>query len=590
MRRPIPSRIRASVAVAALLPLVLCAAAGAASAGTGEDGEGGTVAALIRRYVQDYGSLDRFHTAPWSAVRAARFREFFRSYRSALDSLPFERMERQDQVDAVLFRNELAHELERLDLSATRFAEMLPLIPFAPALIALEDGRRALKPADPESTAALLNGVGTAILASKARHDSMARGRPFPVKRTVAYRAARAVREIRRMLGEWHGYRAGYDPLYTWWTAAPYAVVDSLLGDYANFLGERLAGVKPDDRTTIIGDPIGRDALLAELRHAMIPYTPEELIAIAKEEMAWCDAEMLKASRELGYGDDWRKALEHVKNLHVEPGRQPELIAGMAREAVEFLESRDLLTIPPLAKETWRMEMLSPEAQLASPFFLGGEVIQVAYPTSGMGHEAKMMSLRGNNVHFARATVHHELIPGHHLQGFMNQRYRTYRSVFGTPFWTEGWALYWEMRLWDLGFPRGPEDRVGMLFWRMHRCARIIFSLSFHLEKMTPGQCIDFLVDRVGHERDNASAEVRRSFRGDYGPLYQSAYLLGGLQFRALRRDLVETGTMTDREFHDAILRNNSIPVEMVRAVLSDGPLARDYAPSWRFYEAPRAR
>ena len=52
-----------------------------------------------------------------------------------------------------------------------------------------------------------------------------------------------------------------------------------------------------------------------------------------------------------------------------------------------------------------------------------------------------------------------------------------------------------------------------MLFWRMHRCARIIFSLSFHLGKMTPQECIDFLVDKVGHERDNATAEVRRSFK-----------------------------------------------------------------------------
>ena len=71
-----------------------------------------------------------------------------------------------------------------------------------------------------------------------------------------------------------------------------------------------------------------------------------------------------------------------------------------------------------------------------------------------------------------------------------------------------------------------------MLFWRMHRCARIIFSLGFHLGTMTPRECIDLLVNQVGHERDNATAEVRRSFTGSYGPLYQAAYLLGGMQLR----------------------------------------------------------
>ena len=270
--------------------------------------------------------------------------------------------------------------------------------------------------------------------------------------------------------------------------------------------------------------------------------------------------------------------------LYVEPGKQPELIRELAVEAIDFMDKHDLVTVPRLARETWRMEMMTPERQLVSPFFLGGETIQVSYPTNGMGHEQKMMSMRGNNIHFSRATVFHELIPGHHLQGFMAARYRPYRALFGTPFWTEGGALYWEMLLWDMNFARSPEDRVGMLFWRMHRSARIIFSLSFHLEQMTPDQCIELLVEKVGHERDNATAEVRRSFAGDYGPLYQCAYLLGGLQLRALHRELVDSGKMTNRTFHDAVLKENRIPIEMVRASLTGRKLARDFKSSWQFY------
>ena len=45
--------------------------------------------------------------------------------------------------------------------------------------------------------------------------------------------------------------------------------------------------------------------------------------------------------------------------------------------------------------------------------------------------------------------------------------------------------------------------------------------------KWTPEQCIDFLVDRVGHERASATGEVRRSFNGSYSPLYQAGYMLG---------------------------------------------------------------
>ena len=168
---------------------------------------------------------------------------------------------------------------------------------------------------------------------------------------------------------------------------------------------------------------------------------------------------------------------------------------------------------------------------------------------------------------------------------YMNQRHRTYRGPSRPPFWGEGWALYWEMLLWDKDFQQSPEDRIGMLFWRSHRCARIIFSLSFHLELMTADEAVDFLVDYVGHERRNAAAEVRHSVAGDYGPLYQCAYMLGGLQIRAMHKELVQSGRMTDREFHDMILHNNSIPIEMVRAILTGQELSKDFASSWRFAE-----
>jgi uncharacterized protein (DUF885 family) len=166
----------------------------------------------------------------------------------------------------------------------------------------------------------------------------------------------------------------------------------------------------------------------------------------------------------------------------------------------------------------------------------------------------------------------------------MTSRFNPHRNAFATSFWGEGWAFYFEMLFWRMGFPKSPEDKMGMLFWRAHRAARIIFSLSFHLGKMTPQECIDLLVNRVGHERANATAEVRRSFGGGYGPLYQAAYMLGALEFWALHGELVDSGKMTNREFHDAILKGGRIPVEMVRVMLTKEPLARDYKAKWKFY------
>ncbi len=341
------------------------------------------------------------------------------------------------------------------------------------------------------------------------------------------------------------------------------------------------------DASGISGRPIGRAALLAELQKEMIPYTPEELIEIAYQELAWCRQEMLIASRELGCGDDWKQAVEHVKTLHKMPGEQPWLVRQLSDEAVDFLREHQLLTVPPLCNETWRMQMMSEQRQLVTPFFTGGEVVSVGFPTDQMSHDAKLQSMRGNNIPFSRATVHHELIPGHGLQSFVTARYQTQRRGFSTPFWTEGWALYWEMVLYQKEFPATAEDRIGFLVWRSHRCARIVFSLSFHLGLMTPIECVDFLVENVGFERLGAEGEVRRSFGGAYPPLYQAAYMLGGLQFRNLRQELVESGKMGEQDFHDFIMTQGNLPVEMVRALILQQPLPKDFQTNWRFYQLP---
>ena len=577
--------MRLPVILSSLAVSVICIVAGAA-AQTDVDTSQSEMRPFLERFTADRMILNRSLPIENSPTWRKRFGQFYADWQSALEKIDFEPLSNEGRIEYILFRDLLKYELRQLEIQSRQFKEMEPFIPFAGTIIELEEARRRMDPLDQEKAAATLNDLKRRIEEKKKELESgTKRGKAPAVKPTVAYRAANTLDRLRGNLKNWNAFYSGYDPLFGWWMQEPYKKADQAIESYVKFLKERIVGIGPDEAAPIIGDPIGREALMVELAGEMIPYTPEELIALAEKEMAWCDAEMLKASRELGYGDDWHKALEHVKTLHVGPGKQPQMIRELALEAIDFVERRDLVTVPPLAKESWRMSMMTPERQLVSPFFLGGEVIQVAYPTNTMDHEQKMMSMRGNNRHFSRATVQHELIPGHHLQGFMASRYKSYRRTFSTPFMTEGWALYWELILWDMKFPKTAEDRVGMLFWRMHRCARIIFSLNFHLGKMSPQESIDFLVNRVGHERDNATAEVRRSFAGDYPPLYQTAYLLGGLQLYSLHKTLVGPGKMTNRQFHDAILKGGNMPIEMVRASLMNQRLPKSFTSQWRFYD-----
>ncbi|MBI3846090.1 MAG: DUF885 domain-containing protein [Planctomycetes bacterium] len=547
---------------------------------------------VVERWSADRGALLRRYPDEYSSDHRTCLREFGAAWRTRIAAVDFDALGGEGRIDYVLLVNRLGRDLHALAQREKLLAETAALLPFSRTILDLADARGRMESFDPEAAASTLARLCDEIDRTRKEVEAGLRAAsatdassPAPIRTTkiLALRAAQIVADLDETLRRWFVQADGYDPLFSWWVAAPYKKADQSLQAYRALLREKVVGIVAGDDEPIVGDPIGRDALCEELAFEMIPYAPEDLIAIAEREFGWCESEMKKASHDMGFGDDWKAALEKVKTLHVEPGRQADLVRDLAREAVAFLEDHDLVTVPPLAKDVWRLEMMSPEGQKTAPFFLGGEVIRVSFPTDAMAHDDKMMSLRGNNIHFSRATVFHELIPGHHLQQFMTERYNTHRQAFSTPFWTEGWALYWEMLMWDLGYAKSPENRVGMLFWRMHRCARILFSLGFHTGKMTPEQCIDLLVERVGHERANATAEVRRSFNGSYGPLYQIAYMIGGLQFRALHHDLVDSGRMTNRAFHDAILQGGDMPVDMVRAMLTKAPLTRDYKPSWKF-------
>ncbi|HET6603020.1 MAG TPA: DUF885 family protein, partial [Xanthomonadaceae bacterium] len=538
------------------------------------------MAPVIARYRADRDSLDHFYDVAHGSARESVLGGFLAGWQRELEKIDFAQLAVEDRIDYVLFERELAHARHALAFDSGRAREAFALLPSAAELIELAERRRRMHPQSGREAADVLDRARVQIEAATKKYtDDPESAGTRPV---LAYRAGNLAVAVREALKQWYGFHADYDPTLHWWVQQPYEALDKALEAHAKVLREKLAGAS--DPETIVGDPIGRQALLQALDYEAIPYTPEELVAIARKELAWCHAELARAASELGHRN-WRDALEYVKTRHPAPGEQPALVRELAHEAIEFVVSRDLVTVPELARRDWRMNMLSPERQLQAPFFLGGEDVWVAFPTRGMPHEKKLMSLRGNNRHFSRAVVHHELIPGHHLQHFMNERYATHRRLFSTPFWGEGWALYWELRLWELGFAASPEDRIGMLFWRAHRAARILFSLSFHLGEMTPQQAIDLLVEQVGHERENAAAEVRRSFAGDYSPLYQAAYLLGGLQFRALHDELVTHGGMSESQFHDAILQGGTMPVEFVRMRLRNQPPPRGFEAGWRFYD-----
>lgn len=434
----------------------------------------------IIRIKNDLKDLTKFYNIEISPKRTEKLQSFYRDEFESLKSAPFDSYDQEAKIDYLLLQNFLETNSRQLEIKSREYEELGTVLPFAPSIIGLCESRQEMKPIEGPKAASALHSLSQSL----ANVESKIEQHALKTDKLTAFRAAKALKQLSVHLKEWFKYFNGYNPLFSWWAKAPYEKLEKQFVTLESKIREKLVGIAPGDQDTIVGEPIGRDGLLADLSAEKIAYTPEEIIRIGESEYEWCLKEVEAASKDLGYSD-WKDALEYVKNSYVEPGKQPQLIRDLALEAEAYVEKHDMVTIPPLAK-LWRMFMIPPEEQKVSPFFLGGPYIQVSYPTADMEHEDKLMSMRGNNPHFSRSTVFHELLPGHHLQYHQTLRHRPYRKLFRTSFWTEGWAFYWELILWDRGFASKPEDKIGMLFWHMHRCIRIVFSLKVRPPSQSP--------------------------------------------------------------------------------------------------------
>lgn len=538
----------------------------------------------VLRVQADLEELGEFYNIDIASRRFEALQTYHNEEIEAASAIDFDGLDQQGKVDYLMLQTYHVRQLNNLELQKSSQDEYMVLLPFAEDLIQVLEDRQDVKPMVAKGSAKVLDGIHKSVVEVQTKVEKGA----FNVSETTGYLASTAIEGLLERIGEWFTFYSTYDPLFDFWVTTPWQALNTTLTDYLTVVQTQIAGMNREDgQDVIVGEPIGRAGLEVELQAEMIPYTPEELIDIGNQEFDWCEREMIKQSQALGYGDDWKKALEHVKNDYVDPGEQTAFVHGLIVEASNFVTERDLVTVPALANSTWRMIMIDAESQKVSPFFLGGPTIWVSYPVVEMEHDLKLMVMRGNNRHFARATAFHEMFPGHRLQLYMADRYNSHRKdMFDTPFFVEGWALYWEMVFYERDdFHTSPEGRIGALWWRMHRCLRIIFSLKFHLGEMTAQEAVDLLVDRISHERSNAEGEVRRSVEGSYSPLYQAGYMLGALQLWKLRELVLNSGNMSEKEYHDAILQMGILPIEMVKALVMGAELTRDFETNWKFYD-----
>ncbi len=286
----------------------------------------------IAQYQADVSSLTRKYEIKESDEYYTRFDRLYNDWLKKMNGIPFEGMSQDGKVDYVLLRNEIDKDLHSLQKNKIEFDQIQTTIPFASKIMALVQQRRIGSQLNGEQTARIFNDIKKDLQATQKEIEKLTKYSDKNSKKAVA-----AVKDYKDVVNELFSFYNEYDPQFSWWANVPHTELDSAFSLYILFLKTWKASGK-DDGSGIIGSPIGKDEIIKSLQSEFISYSPEELIEVANKEFAWCEKEMLKASQEMGFGSDWKKALEKVKEDHVEPGKQPELVAFLANEAIDYLE------------------------------------------------------------------------------------------------------------------------------------------------------------------------------------------------------------------------------------------------------------
>lgn len=166
----------------------------------------------------------------------------------------------------------------------------------------------------------------------------------------------------------------------------------------------------------------------------------------------------------------------------------------------------------------------------------------------------------------------HEALPGHHLQvtraaaiaDLPAFRRHGWHAAYG-----EGWALYAETLGTELGFYKDAFSAFGHLNAEMFRAVRLVVDTGIHDQRWTREQAIRYMRQTTGMAQTDVEAEIERYI---VLPGQACAYKVGMLKILELRaRAKQQLGDKFDlRDFHDAVLKNGAMPLQVLEQVVDD--------------------
>ena len=314
---------------------------------------------------------------------------------------------------------------------------------------------------------------------------------------------------------------------------------------------------------------IGRDAYESLLREKeFLPYDSRTLRAYGEELFAETESKIAEAARALG-DDDWRDSVARLRRDHpaadelvstyraeMERSRKAVQLAQLA--TIPYGEDLVVETMPEFQRTTYPYA-----AYVGAPPFESARQgrFWVTLPMDGEDERTVRERLEGHPRAGIPVIACHEGYPGHHLQLTIAADHNSLaRRAIRSNLMVEGWGLYVEELMTELGYLDQPDTSLLRLKDLLWRAARVVVDVGLATGEMTFDEAVTYMVERPKLEAPNAVAEVRRY---TLTPTQPSSYALGRAAILDLR-DRARGKGWGMRLFHDRLLGSGSLPPKLL--------------------------